>query len=405
MRQRRTVAFGYLFCALTAASLLPACGTTGSHTSRSVSHAKQTLQAIKSATEWDMARQAYLAGDLDKALKAVERSIALNDGVPKSHVLRGRILLELSDLEGAIEAFEYAEALDPSHVDAFYYQGVVYERLADKERALDRYSRAAELDPAAPQYAIAAAEMLVDLGRLADARTFLESRRSTFEYNAGVRHLLGQIAMMEQDPVRAERLFNEARLLAPDDTEVMEDLVRAQVANGKFAEAETNISRLLRHEHNAGRRDLLKLRARCLIEVDRLVDAREILSRLTRGADGASDADAWIELAKVSYALKDDVRARQAASRAVAVAPRRAEGYIVRALIERRAGNLDLAASTLARGREIVPDDTRLLTLLAMVESERNNPAEARAALDAVLRLDPDNSAARNLLSSVPDAP
>lgn len=407
MRTIRPAAFGHLLSAMSLAALCVAwgCGTTGSHTSRSVSHAKQTLQAIKSATEWDMARQAFLAGDLDKALKAVDRSIALNDGVPKSHVLRGRILMEMSDLEGAIDAFERAEALDPSHVEAFYYQGIVYERLTDKERALERYTRAAELDPAAPHYAIAAAEMLVDLSRVAEARSFLESRRSTFEHNAGVRHLLGQIAMIEQDPVRAERLFNEARLLAPDDTEIVEDLIRAQMANRRFAEAEANIARLLRQEANAGRRDLLKLQARCLVEVDRLVDAREILSRLTRSAEGASDADAWIELAKVSYTLKDDVRARQSASRAMAVAPRRPEGYIVRALVERRAGNLDLAASTLARGREAAPEDARLLTLLAMIESERNNPAQARAALDEALRLDPENAAARRLLSGVGDAP
>ncbi|MBM4107726.1 MAG: tetratricopeptide repeat protein [Phycisphaerae bacterium] len=381
------------------------CGTTGSHTSRSASHAKQTLQAIKSATEWDMARQAFLAGDLEKALKAADRSIALNDAVPKSHVLRGRILLEMSDLEGAIAAFEQAEALDPDHVDAFYYQGVVHERLAAKERALDRYAKAAELDPAAPQYAIAAAEMLIDLARVAEARGFLDARQATFEHNAGVRHLMGQIAMMESDPVSAERLFNEARLLSPDDSAIVEDLIRAQMANGKFADAEFQIARLLKQEQNAGRRDLLKLQARCMVQIDRLVDAREILSKLTRGAEGTSDADAWVELANVSYALKDDVRARQAAARAIAIAPRRGEGYLVRALVERRSGNLDLAVATLTKGAGSSPQDARILTMLAIVESERQNPAQARAALDAVLRIDPDNAAAKNLLSTVRESP
>lgn len=386
-------------------ALAAGCGTTGSHTSRSASHAKQTLQAIKSATEWDMARQAFLAGDLEKALKAADRSIALNDGVPKSHVLRGRILLEMGDLEGAIASFEQAEALDPTHVDAFYYQGVVHERLVAKDRALACYTKAAELDPAAPQYAIAAAEMLIDLSRVSEAREFLDSRQKTFEHNAGVRHLQGQIAMVESDPVRAERCFNEARLLSPDDSAIVEDLVRAQMANGKFADAESQIARLLKQEQNAGRRDLLKLQARCLVQIDRLVDAREILSKLTRGAEGGSDADAWVELANVSYALKDDVRARQAAARAIAIAPRRAEGYLVRALVERRSGNLELAVATLTKGAESAPQDARILTMLAIVESERNNPTQARAALDAALLADPKNTAARNLLSNAPEAP
>ena len=39
-----------------------------------------------------------------KALKSVDNSITINPNVDKSHVLRGRILIEQSDLEGALLA-------------------------------------------------------------------------------------------------------------------------------------------------------------------------------------------------------------------------------------------------------------------------------------------------------------
>ena len=50
---------------------------------------------MKAAQEWDMARQAFLAGDLNKALEAVDHSLALNDKVVKSHVLRELLGVEL----------------------------------------------------------------------------------------------------------------------------------------------------------------------------------------------------------------------------------------------------------------------------------------------------------------------
>jgi Flp pilus assembly protein TadD len=380
---------------------LSGCSTTGKHTSRDASQAKQTLAVIKSATEWDMARQAFLAGDLEKALKGVDRSIALNENVPKSHVLRGRVLMEKGDIEGAIDSFNTAETLDPSNYDAQYFLGVAFERLAQPERAQERYVRAADLDPSNPQYVIAAAEMMLDLGRASEAMSFLEGRQSAFEHNGGVRHLLGQIAMIEGDSARAERLFTEARLLTPDDTMINEDLVRALIANAEFGEAESLLARMLKDPANADRRDLEKLRARCLIETDRLVEAREVYIRLTRGQEGVNDAEAWLELGNISYMLKDDVRARQGAMRAIALAPSRGEGYVLRALVERRAGDLKGAAATLELGAQRAPEDSSVRTLQAVVKAELDNPEAARLAIAEALRLDPDNTAAKRLLSAV----
>lgn len=394
--------------ALTAAAGLAAawlvasgCSTTGRHTSRDASQAKQTLAVIKSATEWDMARQAFLAGDLDKALKGVDRSIALNENVPKSHVLRGRILLEKGDIEGAIDSFNVAQTIDPASYDAHYFQGVAFERLAQPEQAKERYVKAADLDPSNPQYVIAAAEMMLDLNQTPQARAFLEERQPAFEHNGGVRHLLGQIAMIEGDTERAERLFTEARLLTPDDPMINEDLVRAMVANRKFGDAESLLARMLKDPAYADRRDLRKLQARCLIETDRLVEAREVYIRLTRDDAGVNDAEAWLELGNASYLLNDDTRARQGAARAIALAPSQPGGYILRALVERRSGDLKAASETLQVGANRAPDDASIRTLMAVVKAELDNPQAARMALDEALRLDPGNPAAKRLMSAV----
>src|SRR5687767_5935812 len=80
---------------------LAGCAGHGNYTQERVNAAGARMSQLKSGTEWQMAQQQFLAGELDKSLKTVDRSIALNDQVPKSHTLRGRILVEKGRLEEA----------------------------------------------------------------------------------------------------------------------------------------------------------------------------------------------------------------------------------------------------------------------------------------------------------------
>src|SRR5689334_14733375 len=80
---------------------LTGCAGHGQYTQEGIKTAEERLAQMKSGTEWQMAQQQFLAGDLDKALKTVDSSIGLNPKVAKSHTLRGRILIEKGQLEAA----------------------------------------------------------------------------------------------------------------------------------------------------------------------------------------------------------------------------------------------------------------------------------------------------------------
>ena len=55
--------------------------------------------------------------------------------MPKSHVLKGRILIEEGKLEQARASFLEAEKLDEDCVEAQYYLGIVHERFNEPENA------------------------------------------------------------------------------------------------------------------------------------------------------------------------------------------------------------------------------------------------------------------------------
>jgi Flp pilus assembly protein TadD len=393
--------------AMTLASLivvaaLAGCNTGhGSYTQEGMREANSKMAGLKAMNDHQQAEQAFKAGDLDKAMKMIDRSLGANPNVPISYVLRGRILIERGDLENALLCFQKAEALKPETVDAQYYMGIVYERFTQNEDALKHYQKAGELDPSNPQYAVAAAEMMIDLGRVDDAETFLGKQQPTFEHNAGVRQTLGHIALLKGDLPRAVKLFNEAHLLAPDDAVVLEDLIHAQIATGQFGDAQYNIESLLKTDASKDRRDLKQLQARCLLNLDKPVEARELLVQLTGDSQGQKDVDSWIELGNVSFVLKDQARLRLSAQRVLALAPARAEGFTLKALWQRRQGDLVGALDNLNKAVERRGTDTDPLMLRGLVLQELGRTEEARQSYAAVVAQDPANETAKAALTTI----
>lgn len=351
-------------------------GLHGKYTEGAKSAAAKKMDGMKSAMEYQTANQAFLGGDLKKARKHIEISLGYNDEVVKSHVLHGRVLMEMGEVETSIKAYERAQALDPNAVDPHYYAGLLFERCGQKNKALEEYKKSAELDPEEPQYPIAAAELMIDLHQLDEAKAYLESRRESFQHNAGIRQTLGHIAMMQGDAKDACGQFQEARLLAPDDNAILEDLARAQMDSGQFAGAEQSLSRLLTSGEHKGRRDLMLLQATCFAKLQRYVDARQILLNLTRDKNAAADVDTWVALGNVSFVLNDTVRLRQSAARVIAMAPTRPEGYLLRALQLRQAQDLNGAEAAATKSIAVQPTADGYL-LLAQIQEQAGKSAAA----------------------------
>ena len=389
--------------AIAIAAMNAGCADTpdhGAHTQEELNLAKKKMQQLKSGLEWQTANGAFQSGDLPKALKAVDRSIALNPDVAKSHVLRGRILMEMSNLEGALNSYAKAVEIDATNVDAHFYMGVVDERLSRKDEALACYKKAAELDHADAQYCVAAAEVLIDMNKVEEARTYLEGQKTLAENNASVKQTLGHIAMIQKQPEKAVKYFSEARLLAPENTPVLEDLARAQFAVGKFADAEYSLGRLLSAKERASRRDLRLLRAQSLIAISKPLDARDILLAMCNEPAGDSDVVTWVTLGKLAYTMNDAMTAKRAYGKLIAVAPEEPDGYLLKAMWLRKQGNLSGAeeAAKQAMGIRATTDG---MIAMALIQSDEHRTNDAKRTLEKVLTNEPDNVTAQRLLAAV----
>lgn len=397
-REKFRVAKGMTAAALICAVWLPGCAPgQGNYTSEAKEQAIQRVQGFKAGTEYDMAHQQYLSGDLDKALNSIENSIGMKNDVARSHILYARILIEKNRLEDASVSLQRALEIDDQNVDAHYFSGILHEHFSRFDEAHNYYKSAADLDPTDAQYLVAAAEMLVQQGHLDQASDLLHTHLTRFEHNPGLRQTLGHICMMQGDVEQAVQMFSDASLLAPNDEAVLEDLLRAQISATNFADAEYSLRQLLAMEGNSDRRDLQQTLARCLIELDRPVEARDILLGLTSDQKGSKDVQSWIDLANVAMLLEDNGRLRHAAGRLIAMAPHQPEGYVLRAMWLHEQGKTDEALETLALGEKRCPRAGSIAVLQGVYHEAAGNREFAVAAAQRAITLQPADSDAQRL--------
>ncbi|MBL0870396.1 MAG: tetratricopeptide repeat protein [Phycisphaerales bacterium] len=358
---------------------LVGCAGHGAYTNEARLANREKQAVLKADVQWQLAQQQYLAGDLEKARKSIENALEMNPKMVKGYVLNGRIMLELGNLELAANSFAEAEKIDDKDVDAKYFQGVVLERMSRFEQALAKFRAAMQLDPANPQYVIATSEMLITQKRYSEVNSLLNEKGASFAHNAGIRQIQGQVAMLEGRYAEAADALREARLLAPDDLNIQEDLARAQLSAGRFPDAELTLAALMNAKGNENRRDLRAMHARCLMQMERLGEARTAFIALTNEEEGKNDLQAWFDLGQICVKMNDPQRVRLASGRLISLAPDRAEGYLLKSMFHRMSQQWPQALEAAQTACRLDPTDPTAFALRALIHQQLGNTEQARA--------------------------
>ena len=130
----------------------------------------------------------------------------------------GRARLLLGDDVAAVDPLERAVATDPAY-------GAAHEALAATYQALGRHEKAA-----------GAARKAVAIARSGDSRLGLRSR--------------ARLALLQEKPDEAERLYEELATRFPLDTESRLDLAAAQAAQGHHADAAETLKKAVEFDAN-----------------------------------------------------------------------------------------------------------------------------------------------------------
>lgn len=361
--------------------------------------AKNRWLELRSSMMLDMAQQQFNTGDLTQAQKSVKDGLSIDPTHPGLHTLAGRIALERGKLERAYHLFNASIELAPKSPDAYYYQGLVMQRWQRYDGSLEFYQQAYDREPDNPSYLLAVGEALVEMDRVDDAVTLLESKSQYFDQNAGVRATIGHLHLMKGQPAEAAEYFRQASLLAPEDTKIKQELAISLAAAGKHAEAAEALEELIENPDNKDRADLKRELIAAYLHTENIKKARTILQELARSPQG--DVADWIKLGELCYEQDDMGGALQSASKVMSLSPGRHEGYLLAGMVWQNRGNLNNALDMFDRASQAAPTSTEPLILRGLSLQKAGRHAAAAEAFKEALKRQPNDHRARQLLSAV----
>jgi tetratricopeptide (TPR) repeat protein len=237
-----------------------------------------------------------LGGDPTEAL---DRAQALEPEEPWSNNLRGQLLLKQGRPEEALMRFRLALARLPEEPDL--YRNAVAAALAlerpaeavelagqglarageraelytaranslaalrDFAAALKDYERALDLEPKNPDYLANCASCCLELDMVQRAEELL-SRLMDLAPTAAAYNLMGNLAVIQDDHLRAELAYQEGLKLEPENAELALNLVSLYLAQGGYAKARQTLQPLAARAPQLPRVQELQRRLRVLYE-------------------------------------------------------------------------------------------------------------------------------------------
>lgn len=348
---------------------LAACGGPTRTGKEMRAQANDRFDRVGAGVAHEQSRQALESGQYAEALAHSDRAIARFPDYWEYRLMRGRILLEMRRLESALQEVTQAEHLNPSCAPCAYYEGVIRQRLSDDPSALAAYGRALSIEPSNPHYALAIAETLIAMDRLADAEAFVDDIECRFEYLPAFVHLKAELLTSRGNAAAAHRLIERARAVAAEPERLDEDLAISAFRAGRWEDCLSVIAQSSSLDP-AVMPDVARMRARSLAMTGRAVEARdELLAFAQRTGD--SSVEHLHALAQVSWMAGDVRRTEEAAAALVARAPESADGYLMLGVVAQSRGDLDGAARAFAKAVELEPGRSIAVELARRTDAAR----------------------------------
>jgi tetratricopeptide (TPR) repeat protein len=296
--------------------LLAGCG--GQRSAKTPASAQATEQTANAGVAAEEAAEPEGSGRPEDPAMTAEAASAYGAGM---------LAFNAGDMKGAQAQFARAVAIDPRAYPAQCALGIIEERSNDPARALESYAKALAISPTYGPAIAARVRLLEQLGRNADAETFVRDLSAKYPEDAAVLTALGEVKSARGDSNAAQELAQKALKKDPDYRPAMLTLAR--------------------DHYRARRLDLA-------------------LYTLTAILDG--------------YGEENPPRDRN-----------NADARLLRALIYREQGKRKAAMEELSKILSLRADLVEARLYLAAYMLEAGNAAEARPLLEDALKYEPSN--------------
>lgn len=340
----------------------------------------ETVPAAPAA--WLPVDAADHAGLKQEAADTAERLVRIYPDSPEAWIVMAQMQFRLGDSNGAIESCEKCLKLRPRFPEAHFKIAMIASDQGDHARAESHLRKVIEMAPDAQEARNSLADSLLQSGKTREAVAMLADRRASGAAEAGRQLLLGQAYLDLGNYEDARRSYEAVLALAPRYAHAYHGLANAYARLGdtnKAAECRTEYARLqaaeAKSEFKPGSvaRDLELMR-----EGAALIHRSAGQVYLDQG-DSAEAERQWLRVAEL---LPGDEQIREAL-----------------AIFYREAQRWDDARAAIDELRRLAPENARYAILAGNLEVQQGQWAAAEAAFAAASNLSPESSAGHAALA------
>lgn len=342
-------------------------------------------------------------GQYPQALSTVREARALNPASASAVVMESRIALQAGRPAEAATLAEQATTLAPNDSDAWGMRAAVAYATAQLPVALSHYDRALQLAPDNSEALLGRSSVLMDLGRMPEAKQSLLTLSKVDVNEPRSAYLRAVIAESEGDRAAARKLLGEVvGLVDPLPRSVLTSRSHlaliaglSHLSLGGAVKAKEYFELHIRFfpSQMAARKPLASLQ----IAMGEAAAAVSTLEPLMRTASGARDPEALTLMASAYSRLKRHQQATELLEQAAKLgASSQTQTSLGLSLID--AKQTALGIEQLRNVLKQDPGQARASTALALVALRDSQPRKAVELMEAVVKREPDNLAALNLL-------
>jgi tetratricopeptide (TPR) repeat protein len=316
-----------------------------------------------------------------------------------AHGLAATLLLDKGDINRALTELQAVVARAPNNAVAHYNLGRAHEARGESEQARQEYQKAVDIRPDYVLARLAVAQLQLRKREWDAALRTAEQVLSVDKTNGNARLIQSAAMMGQQRYADSRTMLAEMQKASPNSADIYYQLGLIDLAEKKYKESEADFRRS--YELNpANSRGLMGI-VETYFAQHRPDDAINMLQAeavkapkrvdLRLAVASASVMAARFDMAVTQYKTALDMLGADAAARA--------DIYLRLGETYRRKGDLVDAIPALEQARKSMPDNSVVLSTLALALDGSGRKAEARKIYETTLKNDPNNGVALNNLA------
>lgn len=360
--------------------------------------AEQRWNTTRAQMLYGVAKEHFKVGQLTQAAAKAHQAVGMDDKHIDARILLAKVFIEQGEHAAAQRELTTALEQAPESSEAFYLLGVAQEKGGQREEALASYRRAYALDSSSLAPVVAAAEVLVALGRTRDAEMCVADHVAEADNDPALFEVGGRIALMRKRPEKAVAFYRRALDLDPANTRYREELGRAYYLAGQHAEAIQTLRPLTKQADQAASPWVWLMVGDCELAAGNPRAARkayEAAARLNPTSPGLCT-----KVGKALLAAGDPKKAILLAHQALDLDARSLEAQLVLGYALLRDGQAGEAIRWLKRTAVQHEDDSTVWCVLGQAHAADGDEVEAIRCYTVALRESPGNPVAQELLAA-----